>query len=338
MARTLCIALAAGLLSLSAEGKIWRVDNNPANAADFRTLQAAHDGAAAGDTLYVAGSASGYSTLVCAKQLFVFGPGYFLEENAGMQARPLSARTSNVEFASGSEGSLITGMDIRNPVLVWVGNITIKRNRLTNTNGFSNPLIELKSNVANVAISQNHIDNQFASALSHGIELELGIAGAIVKNNYIRASAAGGADAISMLSTSTAEISHNVIDGDLTIFNSTFHNNIQVNGAFSATACDVRHNIGHDTQFANADGNQQNVSTGALFLAAGSADGQWQLREDSPAKGAGTSGADLGMYGGATPYVLSGLPAIPVIYFFTAPSAGSPTSGLLIQIKVRSVN
>ncbi len=320
------------------QAKIWRVDNDAARTADFRTLQQAHDDATAGDTLYVAGSASGYSSLLFLKKLTVVGPGYFLDENADLQARPLSARTSGIEFASGAEGSAIIGMDIRNPILVWVGPVTIMRNRITNTNGFSKPLIELKSNIKNAIISQNYIHNEYKSSLSHGIELELGLSNIIIKNNYIRADSTGGADAISMLETSAAEITHNVIDGDLLLANSTFYNNILVAGTYVATATDTRNNIGAHDQFSSAGGNLQNVAMSAVFVGTGSSDGRWQLTPASAASAAGSSGVDMGIYGGATPYVLSGLPPIPAIYFFSAPSSGSPASGLPIELKIRSVN
>ncbi len=37
------------VLTLAAQSKIWRVNNNPGVAADFTTALAAHNGAAAGD-------------------------------------------------------------------------------------------------------------------------------------------------------------------------------------------------------------------------------------------------------------------------------------------------
>ena len=37
-------------------------------------------------------------------------------------------------------------------------------------------------------------------------------------------------------------------------------------------------------------------------------DAKWKLKAGSPAIGAGVSGVDCGVFGGVTPYVLSGVP------------------------------
>jgi hypothetical protein len=70
----------------------------------------------------------------------------------------------------------------------------------------------------------------------------------------------------------------------------------------------------------------------------GSNDGIFQLKAGSPAIGAGVGGVDMGLFGGSDPYVLSGLPAIPAIWFISAPSSGSGASGLQVQIKAKSHN
>ena len=61
--------------------KIWRVNNNLGINADFTTLQAAHDGAAAGDTLYLESSPTNYGGLSSSKRLVIIGTGYLLEQN-----------------------------------------------------------------------------------------------------------------------------------------------------------------------------------------------------------------------------------------------------------------
>ena len=71
-----------------------------------------------------------------------------------------------------------------------------------------------------------------------------------------------------------------------------------------------------------------------VFVGTGSTDGQWKLIAGSTAIGAGVNGEDCGMFGGSNSYVLSGLPAIPAIYFFTAPAEGG--NQLPVKIKVKS--
>ncbi|MFH0882855.1 MAG: right-handed parallel beta-helix repeat-containing protein, partial [bacterium] len=70
----------------------------------------------------------------------------------------------------------------------------------------------------------------------------------------------------------------------------------------------------------------------------GSTDSQWQLAVDSPAEGVGVGGVDCGMFGGNDPYVLSGIPPIPTITHFFAPSTASQASGLNVELKAKARN
>ena len=72
----------------------------------------------------------------------------------------------------------------------------------------------------------------------------------------------------------------------------------------------------------------------SVFLASGTSDGIWQIDPAGPAAGTGTFGIDIGMFGGITPYILSGIPEIPTIYQFYGPSNASQT--LQIQAKIKS--
>ena len=142
-----------------------------------------------------------------------------------------------------------------------------------------------------------------------------------------------------MQSTSSADIQYNVISEKVDIYNSTIFNNIITEDHyFSAKNCDVRNNISEGTQVGTDNGNQSNVDMSTVFVGpgTGSTDGQWQLAESSPAIGAGIDGTDIGMFGGTVPYVLSGIPNIPRIYFFKAPSVGTEASGLNVHLKAKS--
>jgi hypothetical protein len=140
--KSLCIVCV--LLSFSAFGKIWIVDNNAGSTSkDFTALQAAHDGAAANDTLYLIGSPTNYlvSKITVTKKLVIIGPGFFLTENPDTQANTLSAimastvpfQCVSIEFAVGSEGSVIMGMEIRGGILITANNILVKRNHIQET-------------------------------------------------------------------------------------------------------------------------------------------------------------------------------------------------------------
>lgn len=115
------------------------------------------------------------------------------------------------------------------------------------------------------------------------------------------------------------------------------------NGTLGGSGNLVSNNIGNATQFGTADGNQQNVDMTTVFVGTGSNDGYYKLKVGSPAIGAGYGSTvqnpvDAGMFGGSTSYVLSGLPAIPSIYFFANQPVGSNSDPIDVQIKVKSNN
>jgi len=73
----------------------------------------------------------------------------------------------------------------------------------------------------------------------------------------------------------------------------------------------------------------------------GSFDTRLKLKAGSPASGTGLSvgtviNPDCGAFGGTDPYIPSGIPAIPTIYTFTAPTSipsGSPTMNITFSTR-----
>ena len=100
----------------------------------------------------------------------------------------------------------------------------------------------------------------------------------------------------------------------------------------------VSYNMSISDHFGTANNNKANVSATALFVgdATESTDGKWQLKAGSPALAAGEGGVDCGAYGGPKPYILSGLPAGPVIYELNVSSYVRPDGKLPVTIKVKA--
>ncbi|MCK5665308.1 MAG: hypothetical protein KAI17_17595, partial [Thiotrichaceae bacterium] len=97
-------------------------------------------------------------------------------------------------------------------------------------------------------------------------------------------------------------------------------------------------NITNEAQFGADNGNQTWVDMDDVFVGAtdNSTDGQWKLKSASPAIGTDTESGDCGMFGGTSPYTLSGIPSIPAVYHFYSTSAASNEVGLRIQIKAKT--
>ena len=104
----------------------------------------------------------------------------------------------------------------------------------------------------------------------------------------------------------------------------------------------ITNNVVAGTQVDTSNNNQSNVDMNTVFVdfdgtGGYSTDGKWQLAPGSPALGAADDGGDCGIFGGQEPYVLSGLPRIPAIFFYRGPGTGND-AGLPVQIKIMSHN
>ena len=63
-------------------------------------------------------------------------------------------------------------------------------------------------------------------------------------------------------------------------------------------------------------------------------DNDFVLLEDSPLMTMGSDGGQVGAFGGSDPYVLSGIPNIPVIRSLIVPSSANKHEGLNVRVKI----
>lgn len=337
------LLLPALLLPLTLFAKIWIVDSNPGSASkDFVNLQEAHDGASAGDTLYLIGSGVSYITtkVTINKRLIIIGPGYFLnnpETQVSLAAAFLRLATdpcnAGVEFATGSEGSAIMGVSHAGNIAILTNNIMIKRNLFYDNKQSCSGSNRITISGSAVSILQNYIEpNQNSIA----VRVNAGFNNIRINNNF----AHGTFDAFISIGSS-GEIINNLIVGGVIADNTLVQNNISfavpVNGTFNN--CTVRNNIAAGSAaFPSGNGNILNVAQSDIFLGIGTVDSRWKLKDGSPAIGSGFEGVDMGMFGGNEPYVLSGIPPIPTIYQLNAPAVGEKNTGLPITVKAKANN
>jgi hypothetical protein len=333
------------IVSNAAFAKIWRVNNNPGVNADFTTLQAAHNGAAAGDTIYLESSATSYGGLNSSKKLAIIGTGYFLGQNQELQAFTLPSTVGQIVMSAGSSGSVLQGLNFNGSNLyVDVNDIVVQRNFFGVING-NNPdsyypgTLSIRSNASNILVSQN-----FALSLT----VDGSSIGLLFSNNYFTLAYQYGdattQNSVNLSSAAIAILKNNIFRrGQIIAYNSNISNNIMYAGFLGGSGNLISNNIGNSTQFGTADGNKSNVDMSTVFELTGSFDAAWKLKVGSPAIGAGYGSTvpnpvDCGIYGGSTAYVLSGIPAIPSIYFFANQPVGSNSDPIKVQIKVKSNN
>jgi len=278
----------------------WRI-NNTGIPADFTTASEAMNSPLVmnGDTLYFEGSITHYGNITFTKKLVVIGPGYFLGENDSTQADVKPAKLYVVEFAAGSEGTIVKGMTIESWTTVNTSGITLEKNKIGSI-GFNggNSHVLIRNYISDINIvSTNNI---------------------LIANNIIYRTGSNIYPSISM-NNSSATLLNNIFLGYVYITNSIFRNNIQPNisapDCFIPTNSVVENNIGASTQFGNLNGNQQNVDMSTVFESTGSTDGMYMLKTGSPALGAGAGGVDCGAFGGNYPYVLSGMVSGPSVWY-----------------------
>jgi hypothetical protein len=345
-ATTLLALLCLLLNSQQSLAKIWRINNNPGVTADFTDLQAAHNGAASGDTIHIEGSPTSYGAATFNKKLIVLGPGYFLDERPNTQALLQSGKTGTITFNMGSEGSVVMGLDfLSSGISIFTDDILIRRNKFSSPNGttpdYSIGVINLYYHSNNSAIPSNNV----IISQNYGVKIAVNYAstGVLITNNYIAFEAWGGDATTSTCLAANASaillVQNNIFRrGKVLTYNSNFTNNIMVNGQFEGTG-----NLS-STQFGTTNGNQSNVTMTNVFVGVATdvtAEGQWKLKVGSPAIGAGygsTAGnpIDCGMYSGQNIYVLNGMPSMPAIYSFEVQPIGSNTDPIDVKVKVKS--
>ena len=93
-----------------------------------------------------------------------------------------------------------------------------------------------------------------------------------------------------------------------------FQNNVMLSTASFSTWLTIKNNIStNGIRLPVGNGNLNSVDIADVFELTGSPDGQFKLKAGSPAIGAGADGYDIGMFSGPMPYILSGLPPVPII-------------------------
>lgn len=299
--------------------KIWRVNNTPGVAADFTTVQAAHDAAVAGDTIHV--EQGSYGALTMTKPLVVIGSGYFLSGangNTGLQANSaVESSLNSVSFNAGSSGAVVTGCNI-STTYIYASNITLKRNYLYSW-------VYLYGGANNLTINGNY----FYYGITQGGYSQTGLS---ITNNIFTAYG------VSLDAGSTGVFENNtLIGGSLNLYNFQIDNNILSSVSFTANNSVYFNNISSSANIGSANGNIPSVTMiNNVFVASGTTDGQYQLKAGSPAIGAGYGGVDMGAFGNVNPYKLSGIPSVPTIYSLTVPPTG--TTNINVTISTKSNN
>lgn len=320
---------------------IRRVNNTGATGVNvYATLQAAHDAAAANDIVIVEPSAVTYGSLTLTKPLKIYGNGYLLETNSELKADDRSSSVDALNFNTGSGGSAVYGLSTASNWNIYgVSNITIQRNLMSSLLITTyNQASTVSTAVSNIVITGNYLSAHIGMQVNNAA-----ISNVIISNNvvayvnapdvtYVQGWVVRHNNITSQLSTGT----------NVTLANSVFENNLLLSGGTPGFYnCSVSYNVSNAASFSGGVGNQNNFSFTGQFVSAGtgiSTDELHQIVAGSPLKTAGSAGSEVGIFGGATPYVISGIPAIPSVTAMTTTATGSNSVPLQVTISVKSNN
>ncbi|WP_340114077.1 hypothetical protein [Maribellus mangrovi] len=313
--------LAIMVFQFTLNATVWRV-NNDDNTADFADIIDAHDdaGVQSGDILMVEGSNTTYTSFTCTKSLTIIGPGYLLTENYE-SAHILPANINRIIFEDGSQGSSVYGMSFISAggtPIVLTDEITIER-------CYISAGLPVK-NAKNVRIINNNMHSVGDYYNGTGPFSDVYINNNIIRNKM-------GASAGSHIVT----FNNNILLGDSYGFNAEyFRNNIvwQNDALIKVNSAYIENNIASNNILTGDNLNVENIQD--LFVGGDSPDAKYKLAEGSEAIGAGFGGTDCGIFGGEDPYIISGLPPVPVITELSVDDASISENGLQVKITVRS--
>lgn len=300
--------------SASVSAKTWRVNNVDATA-HFATLDAAMQGIAAGDTLYLEGSSVAYTLdAAITKKVAIIGPGYFLSENPNTLVNKNQAYISTPVRVM-AKGTVLEGISLKKgaseqTLYIGADDITVRRCHLAQVY-FSDDNNSTTIALKNASIIQCYIASRiYAPSNDYGFN-------AVIANNIFESAS------ISYMQKSRIE--NNTCYSSFSMTNNvdcTILNNICANIPQSSN---TNSTINNNYSAGTAD---YVSSTGA------STDGKWKLVDTSAGMTAGSGGTQCGAFGGSSPYILSGLANVPHIYEIDAPASASAAGGLKVNIKI----
>lgn len=333
---SLAIFIIAIMSALNSNATVWRVNNVTkynqwitGNQRVFNDLQNAvsSNNVNDNDTLLVEGTNQNYTTtnpINISRPLVIIGPGYFLggiNINPNLQFNQYSARILGFNMLHGSAGTKLFGLDIslsgnNYGVFINDSNISISRCHISKI-VINNPGIVGNYQLANIQINQNYI----YSGINYAPFQNFGVQNFSIQNNYIYASQNVP---FNISSNSSGIVQNNTINGVLSNNSSAV---LIKDNIFCFTNGDI---IPHDSNsIANVDYNlfaniplylmgANNIAYSAIvtaFPTTGSLDSNWHpLATCWNCYNSSSSGGELGIFGGITPYILSGIPDVPTIY------------------------
>jgi len=316
------LILSAMCMAMTAQATVLRVSNVPNSGAPYTTIPAALEAAVAGDTIMVDGSPDKYadtdattSRLTISMPIVLMGPGYLLTQNNVQSNGDQTVNISTyVTISSEAAGTIIQGINFTgNSIDVQAPNVVITRCKI-------DAELDIATAATNFVLHQNLISDAVGRAnYTNYIAYN-----AQVTNNIFTTSNNSSVGIVRAFNEST--IAYNTFAKSATSTSSV--------PLYKLSGCTVEHNIFFGAEL-TLDGNTLQ-------------DNYWGATDSNPLQNCTTDlevkNADLdnqvnamegkGAFEGDDPYVISGIPAGPVIQDITVPTTVEQGGTLNVTIKL----
>lgn len=315
------LILSAMCMAMTAQATVLRVSNVPNSGAPYTTIPAALEAAVAGDTIMVDGSPDKYfektgtgSSLIINVPIVLMGPGYLLTQNNvqsnGDQTVNISAY---VTISSEAAGTIIQGINFTGGSIdVQAPNVVITRCKIDSE-------LDIATAATNFVLHQNLISD---------------VVGRTNYNNYVAYNAQVTNNIFMTRNNSTygivkcfneSTIAYNIFTKKAAADDSTPFYKIQgctvENNIFFGAEKTFDNNTLLDNYWGGEDSPYEDCTT------------DLEVR-DAYTAGIGNELMGRGAFSGDDPYVISGIPAGPVIQDITVPSTVEQGGTLNVTIKL----
>lgn len=302
-----CLFIVLVTITLLANAKVLRVSNVSGSSAPYTNYSEAERDAVDGDTIMFEGSATPYcaerDTLRINKRVTIKGPGYFLVSNEISNENGAYAQIDRIRM--NVDGITISGVVV-SEILICSNNNVITRNNVGS--------LTFNYNVTKTIIHQNYIRGGCGLFTSYPKDDAIIPSYIQITNNIFTSSGRFQFIDYATIKNNTFTSSRANTFGSFCVSNTTFENNL--GGGFSFYEDD-----------------------GCICL------NNLQLDDVSPYAGFSTdndvyeidinvNGGIYGAFAGEDPYVLSGVPAGPVIEDIELPASVAKGKELKVNVKI----
>lgn len=289
----------------AAQATVLRVNNNAGSGAPYSDVSSAINAANEGDTIMIDQSATNYGSFEVDKPLVILGPGYFRVVNGFTSEGASSAQVFEMRIYEAAAGTVVRGLEVTDDIAVYAPNVVINRCYFSG---------------------------------NYGIKVNASATRCIIHQNFFN-----GDRGVNGTSANYTQITNNIFCTRYTIITGINEGYIAYNTfAYMSNGgsqinecsnCTIEKNIGRDLGSISSCSYADNYIVDKWIYTDRSIDLAIKNQKfTDPDIIAGVTGR--GAFSGDDPYVISGIPAGPVITDITVPASVEQGNTLNVTIKL----